>query len=95
MGYGSEPRRRGGAGDHEETPKPRGVGNIAVRIIEPRTRRGALNVLSPHSGETYSEDAATPAPLVRSNKPWFGGKCRGQRDSHVGGLTRLEQAVEC
>ena len=66
-----------------------------MRITEPRTRRGALNVLSPHSGETYSEDAATPAPLVRSNKPWFGGEMQRSKGFPCGGsdaviLARME-----
>ena len=40
-------------------------GNIAVRITEPRTRRGALAALST-LGETYREGAATPAPLEQA-----------------------------
>ena len=40
-------------------------GRIAVRITEPRTRRGALTALST-LGETYREGAATPAPLEQA-----------------------------
>ena len=83
---GSEPRRRGG-GDHEKTRRPRG-GGIAVRITEPRTRRGALTALFT-LGETYREGAATPAPL--EHKQWTGGiDCEGIDNS----CTRLGEGLE-
>ena len=65
-----EPRRCGG-GDHEKTRRPRG-GGIAVRITEPRTRRGALTALST-LGETYREGAATRPR--RSSKPYKRVEC--------------------
>ena len=40
-------------------------GDIAVRITEPRTRRGALTALAT-LGETHREGAATPAPLEQA-----------------------------